>query len=544
MTERTDRTGAGARALPLTAVLAALAVYCGLVVATVSATGGVFEYPLDDPYIHLALAEQIAHGNYGINAGERAAPGSSPAFPLLLTPFAGQPLQRYLPVFWNVVGLAGAAWLWGRLLFEAGYGRREWRWLGLGAAALGPAVLQLPQVAFLGMEHVLHTAGALLVVLGLYRYLTAAGPVEQGGAARQSGTALVIVGALIGSAFRLEAVALGLLAGGVLFFTGQRRLGAAAGLAAVLPVVVFGAVLSGLGLEAMPSSVQVKLAQFDQLGDGRLMMHLTAVFWNIIQPAGRLLGVFSVALLVLPVIAPGLRDSRLNLFCYALGAAGVAHLLAGQVGWLNRYENYALIVTALGLLVVLPHAVPRAAPHAKPGLPVAATLAAMLVAGLFAYPPRAIAALPAGAHTIPVQQGEMARFAQDYLDAPVAVNDVGRVAWANPNFVLDLWGLSSREAREIRLNHPEPGWAGRLTAARNVPVAMVYDHWFEDGIGADWVRVGQLDLTIPRQFLGGASVAVYATSPDHVDMVRTKLAAWVLTLRPGAAFVWEEGTAP
>ncbi len=30
--------------------------------------GGHFTYALDDPYIGLAMAEELLHGNYGINA--------------------------------------------------------------------------------------------------------------------------------------------------------------------------------------------------------------------------------------------------------------------------------------------------------------------------------------------------------------------------------------------------------------------------------------------------------------------------------------------
>jgi hypothetical protein len=41
-----------------------------LVLHVVKDTGGHFIYPLDDPYIHLALAENLAHGHYGINATE------------------------------------------------------------------------------------------------------------------------------------------------------------------------------------------------------------------------------------------------------------------------------------------------------------------------------------------------------------------------------------------------------------------------------------------------------------------------------------------
>ncbi len=37
---------------------------------------GVFEYPLDDVYIHLAMASGIARGTYGVNPGEAASAAS------------------------------------------------------------------------------------------------------------------------------------------------------------------------------------------------------------------------------------------------------------------------------------------------------------------------------------------------------------------------------------------------------------------------------------------------------------------------------------
>ena len=38
---------------------------------------GVFVYTLDDPYIHMALAANIAEFHYGLNASAYAAPSSS-----------------------------------------------------------------------------------------------------------------------------------------------------------------------------------------------------------------------------------------------------------------------------------------------------------------------------------------------------------------------------------------------------------------------------------------------------------------------------------
>ncbi|MCB2152947.1 MAG: hypothetical protein KDE06_18660, partial [Rhodobacteraceae bacterium] len=74
---------------------------------------GLFEYPLDDVYIHLAMASGIMGGTYGINPGEPASAASSVLYPLLLLPFPGTGFQRMLPLLWNFAGLVGLAWLFG-----------------------------------------------------------------------------------------------------------------------------------------------------------------------------------------------------------------------------------------------------------------------------------------------------------------------------------------------------------------------------------------------------------------------------------------------
>src|SRR3989442_3378698 len=66
---------------------------------------GRFTYTLDDPYIHLALAERIREGHYGINPGEPSAPSSSILWPFLLAPVAGSGLAEYLPL---LIGIAAA----------------------------------------------------------------------------------------------------------------------------------------------------------------------------------------------------------------------------------------------------------------------------------------------------------------------------------------------------------------------------------------------------------------------------------------------------
>src|SRR5581483_7242562 len=57
-------------------------------VAIMALNHGMLVYTLDDAYIHLALAERILGGTYGINLHEVAAPASSILWPFLLAPFA------------------------------------------------------------------------------------------------------------------------------------------------------------------------------------------------------------------------------------------------------------------------------------------------------------------------------------------------------------------------------------------------------------------------------------------------------------------------
>ena len=55
-----------------------------LIYAGLELTDGRLIYSLDDPYNHLAVAEPIVEGGYGINSEKFASPSSSILFPFLL----------------------------------------------------------------------------------------------------------------------------------------------------------------------------------------------------------------------------------------------------------------------------------------------------------------------------------------------------------------------------------------------------------------------------------------------------------------------------
>ncbi|MDX1696293.1 MAG: hypothetical protein R3208_21185, partial [Ketobacteraceae bacterium] len=48
--------------------------------------------------------------------------------------------------------------------------------------------------------------------------------------------------------------------------------------------------------------------------------------------------------------------------------------------------------------------------------------------------------VPIASNNIYQQQYQMHRFAVEYYNKPLAVNDLGYVSYNNDNYVLDLWG--------------------------------------------------------------------------------------------------------
>ena len=230
------------------AVVAALLMLVAVQIVAAQRIGWVLEYPLDDVYIHLAMASEIARGGYGVNSGEFASAASSALYPVLLTPFPDSGLQRLLPLFWNVLGLGLCAWLWGRALIWAGY-----RGLAGWVLAIGvPVFTGSVSTSYVGMEHTLHAAASIAIVFGLARVLV-----------EDRLNALLFVGILFSPLFRFEGLALCTLAIFVLAFRGRYFAAILGGVVAFVPIGLFVYYLLSLGLDPLPNSVQAKLVSND-----------------------------------------------------------------------------------------------------------------------------------------------------------------------------------------------------------------------------------------------------------------------------------------
>ena len=497
------------------ALIGALLMFAALLIVSAAKAGWVFEYPLDDPYIHLAMSAEISRGGYGVNAGEFASAASSALFPLLLMISPETELQRLLPFAWNLVGLALIAILWGRALIWSGYSGV----LGALLAFFGPLLVGTISTAYVGMEHTLHAAASIAIIFGLARFLSE-GRVPW----------MLFAGVFFAPILRFEGLALVCLAIGVLYLNDRKRTAYFAAALGLLPVAAFVIYLLSLGLDPLPNSVQAKLVSNDDVEISRLRRIYSTIVINLTKSGGQGIAAISFAALLLRSLSPQIRQTSWNWLALTILLAGVAHLLFGQVGWMERYEHYALASLGLGVLILAAQVERRK--FIAQGL----AIGSLFVAGWY-YVQESVFEYHWGSRAIHNQQAQMSRFAKDHLNKNVAVNDLGWVSWGNQNYVLDLFGLANDEARELRIYDNSQGWGGPLVKRHNVSVIMIYDEMVGEAVAPEWVPLGKLVMRNPRGYLGAEEVLFFAANADEVADANAALAAWWPELPVDTCFV-------
>jgi hypothetical protein len=497
-------------------VALALALCAMVLTALLIATGGHFEYSLDDAYIHLRLSQMISAGTYGINAGQPASPSSSIAWPFLLAPFSGFRVHPYVPLVISIASLFGTFGVAFRGLlttWEHSDPRGIRRIATLLAAGLLLNWFGLP---FTGMEQSLHVLTAVACASGLLLFVYR-------GSTPWWFWAALIVGPLI----RYEGIAVSAVTLVAVAALGKWRQALAIGLAAAIPIALFSVFLVQQGLPPLPDSVLAKWGPGDtHLSAGRLvrsaLTNLSANFADR-SPVVLLYAICLAATIALTIRAARQKERDRGTIPL-LAATGVLflHLVFGRNGWFGRYEIYALSYACLMLLAVFAPLLNTS--FQRIGL--MATLVVALILGETAAPMYLMATLqtPLAAQAIYDRQHQMHVFAVDYLQGPVAVNDLGEVSYNNPNEVVDLAGLGSDKALRARLSG-DSHWLSALVNPARIPAAVIYTDWFGDAIPTSWVKVGTI-VAQPGPSGGEAQVDVYATSQFSVPRVRRALAGF------------------
>ena len=436
------------RALPLGATIAALGIGVGVFLwrtRRIAGSIGVGAFPLDDSWIHMQFARNLAEGRgFAYNPGVPVSGSTAPLWTLLLggtfTVFGAH------PVLAKALGLAltlGTAWLAGRL---AGLwtGRR-----GLGLLASALTALAGPMVwgALSGMEVSL---AALLVTASLLLR-----------AQEREGAAAVALG--LGTLARPEAIVLlplFWLSGPLTWRRALRWVGPVAACAA--PWVAFnlatiGSLLPGTaaakiegGLLGALSGVREPLATALLRRPGQYASEWVRWLWRV-DPL--------LPLLVLPGLGwLAWRWGRAALVpaCVLLAHPLAMALLAPYRGPGFQEGRYSIHLLPLALVVaVAPLAGHRTAAPAGPDPPPPPSAGRLALswgcrAGALALLVGVLAALPGAAsryawavQNIEAMQVHLARWVTDHTPptARLGLNDVGAIAYFSRREIVDVMGL-------------------------------------------------------------------------------------------------------
>lgn len=446
------------RVFPVVFVLAASAVPLFL---SLNMNEGRLIYTLDDPYIHMALARNIAYGHYGINRAEATAPSSSVIWPFLLVPFIRLPAFEAVPLFLNLL----FASVTGILLL--GFFRKENVLFFAGSVF----AFNLPGLALTGMEHSLQVLLTVIIAVGAIEYS------KSGRASR-----LLVVSLILAPMVRYECLAVSLPVLALLFASGDRKLSLATASALILLLAGFSLFLLSLGLDPLPASVFAKSSVVAE----------RSILSNLIASLTCFRGVVQLLILI-PLIRAATRKERgfqEKLLAAACSLAVLMHLAAGRFGWFHRYGVYIWVFSVVICFHLYRAFLER---HRVVSLLV-------LMAGSANYLTGYVR-IPGASSNIYRQQYQMMRFAHGWLNEPVAVNDLGLVALNSRHYVLDLWGLATPEALQGALS---PLWVDSAAAARNINLAMVY---MDELPGIQhWTRIARIELHPPLVVCPGGGV--------------------------------------
>jgi len=292
-----------------------------------------FVYPLDDTYIHLALARDLAvHHVWGLNPFQFASASSSPGWTLLLTAIdllAGS--QLLTPILLNLLFAAGVILVvdYAMRLFLPGVSS-AFRTFGLVIIVL---FTPLPSLVLLGMEHAAQTFTIfLLVILGTD--ILATEPAIRLARATQ---AALLTAAFLAGCIRYEAVFAILPVFVLLLWRRRFGLAIAVGLCTAIMPLGFGLYSHHVSGFWLPFSVLAKAT----------LTHPTALDRVRHLPLKLFLAVL-LAIWLLNLHAIGFWH-RVQLFTSLTFAITLLHFLFAPVGWFMRYESYLI---ALFLLVV------------------------------------------------------------------------------------------------------------------------------------------------------------------------------------------------
>jgi hypothetical protein len=471
---------------------------------------GVFVYPLDDTYIHLALAK--AFGNTGIWGVSEGIPGGASSSPLwsvllaLVTPLhLGPSAYSWVPFALNIIFGLGVVLILCRMF--NGYP------LNWASALAVVCLIPLAPLTFIGMEHVLHVL--LCFCLSWWSLV-----VCRSDSTNQLRYALVAILAGLAVSTRYESLFLVAPLCAVGLFRRDLRLFFCLLIGAVLPVVGFGALWIWQDNFFLPNSLLLKSVGGKQVS---LLQKVLEIRSNLAMNTKKSIGQIMLVLLPAVYVAAFLRSRTWLAWSVVASVAAMLHFSLASVGWLFRYEAWIVGLAVTGALLVSHEAF-----ETKTAFAVA------VIAILILLAPRSLRMSrdAVRATSDRVWEHFAVTAVLDRLPGrPILINDIGVPAYFAPAKIFDIYGLGNNEPVRLRRENGYPaGEVRSLTQQLGAESAVLQICWrqIHQRLPQEWILVGLWKG--PRNVVfKDLWVAFFATVPGSVGQIEETLRE----LKPG-----------
>lgn len=501
-------------------VIAAVVLYLALslfgFVSATRQTEGKIVYTIDDPYIHMAIARNLAEfGVWGVNHDSFDSASSSILWTLLLsgvyTTFGS---SESAPLVLNLVFGILILILSGVILENAYLRRRSMLFILSGVILFTP----LTAVTFTGMEHILHLLTAITFVWIVSRLIVDAKPGPMS-IALSGLSVFMMVGV------RYEGLFLAGIAVLLLLYKRKYLPAAVILVMSLLPVTLYGIYSVAHGGCFLPNSVLLKGAVDIHSIRGILFFFYYAFRQLYESPHLLILLVIIAGNLAVNYNAGKLLHQRVTIMQILFVAATVLHLMFARTGWFYRYEAY---LVGLGILSVgldfnmIGNSFKRLTNGKAVSRLLAIAFTVILLAPFLFRFAQSSLRIKQASRNICEQQYQMGLFVEKYFNhAGVAAHDIGALCWRADIRLLDLFGLAGFAVAESkREGIYDAGRVARLADSLDIDIAIVHDNWFNrDDMGAPppgWQKVGSWRIT-QNKISAGDIVSFYAVKPSEKD---------------------------
>ena len=492
-------------------------------------THGVFAYPLDDTYIHLAVAKNLAMNNiWGISAHKFASASSSILYPLVLAAiFKIAGAHIVIPFVLNII--VAIIFL---IVVQSWLDRQEINPSAQLAILLtGVFLTPLPLLIMVGMEHTLH-------LLFLFLFITSfTASFEKAKTIRFRPK--VYIYALLLIATRYESMSVIILS--CLLTAFYRNWGATLRLFLVgaTPILIFGIYSLTKGSDFIPNSVLLKSA-IPPLTVNGISDYLDSQFCaRLFLPAEYFVAatqrLFLILSLTLLLFRKEIAENKAFMYMLLiLLLCCLFHLCFMIYSLFPRYEAYLIgnsMIICSTLFFKYNKFTFRENTFAMEG--VIALIILFIIGPVILRSWKGFDRASLAAISIYDQQYQMGQFVHQYYDnESIAFNDIGAVSYLSHGKNLDLWGLGNIDiARSRRKHYNSPEFLDSISRKENVRIAIVFEYPFRKLL-KKWKKVASWDVPY-NNASGFDSVSFYAVGTEEAPRLINNLKNYQSSLPPG-----------